>query len=59
MKTTWWRADIAPKISHDCRGLIYTCAAAYVRLNDEKSHIFQFSLRKMAPGVPRIHAIST
>ena len=40
MKTTWPRADIAPKINHDGRGLTCACAAVYVRLNDEKSHIF-------------------
>ena len=28
MKTNWPRADIAPKINHDDRGLTYTCAAA-------------------------------
>ena len=28
MKTNWPRADIAPKINHDGRGLTYTCAAA-------------------------------
>ena len=43
MKTTWPRADIAPIINYDGQGLTYTCAAAYVRLNDEKIHIFQLS----------------
>ena len=28
MKIAWSRADIAPKINHDGRGLIYACAAA-------------------------------
>ena len=28
MKTTWPRADIAPKVNHDGQGLTYACAAA-------------------------------
>ena len=33
MKTTWPRADIAPKINRDGQGLTYACVAA------ENSHI--------------------
>ena len=40
MKTTWPRANIAPRINNDGRELTYECVAAYVRLNDEKVHIF-------------------
>ena len=46
MKTTWPRADIAPRINHDSRGLTYACAAAYARLNDEKIHIFHWCYMK-------------
>ena len=46
MKTTWPRADVAPKINHDDRGLTYACAAAYVRLNNDKIHIFYLRYMK-------------
>ena len=39
MKTTWPRADIAPKINHDGQKVTHSCAAAqqYVRLNCAKN----------------------
>ena len=37
---------MAPKINHDDRGLTYACAAAYVRLNNDKIHIFYLRYMK-------------
>ena len=39
MKTMWTRADIAPKIGHDDRGLTYACAAAVCYTKRCKFHI--------------------
>ena len=40
MKTTWPRADIAPKINHDDRGLTYACSAVVCYTKRCKIHIF-------------------
>ena len=55
MKTTWPGADIVPKINYDGRELAYACAAAYVRLNNEKTHVFHLYYMKGHEGSITFH----